>query len=162
MPIAQFSDKDLDTLVAIPKPLPMDYRSRLRTRPRSYSEKHEEGQLEIEVQNVGAFRIIIRKNRINALDFSVILGYIPSERLRLFRLRRYNGVHKHTNKIEQKSFRAFHVHYATQRYQESGWDIDAYAEPAENYTTVDGALELLIDQCNFMRPETEMRQPKLI
>jgi len=162
MPVTQLSDKDIDTLVTIQKHLPVDYRSRLRTRSRSYSDKHEEGQLEIQVQDTGTFRVIIRKNRINPLDFSAILGYIPPERLKLFHLRRYNGVHKHTNKIERNSFRTFHIHYATQRYQEAGWDIDAYAEINDKYTTVDGALELLLDDCNFTRPERETRQPKLI
>lgn len=162
MPVVQFSDKDIDELIAVPKYLPPDYRSRLRTRARSYSDKHEEGQLEIDVQDKGTFRVIIRKNRINQLDFSAILGYIPSERLRLFRLRRYNGVHKHTNRIERNSFRDFHVHYATQRYQEAGWDIDAYAELTEKYTTIDGAWELLLDECNFIRPEAERIQSKML
>ena len=106
--------------------------------------------------------MIIRKNRINPLDFSVILGYIPPERLKLFRLLRYNGVHKHTNKIEHVSFRAFHIHRATQRYQETGCDIDAYAELTDRYTTVDGALEFLLNKCNFIRPESERIQPKML
>ena len=61
MPVAQLSDKDIDGLIAVPKYLPGDYRSRLRTRARSYSDKHEEGQLEIDVQDTGTFRVIIRK-----------------------------------------------------------------------------------------------------
>ena len=162
MPVVQFSAKDIDELIAAPKNLPADYRSRLRTRSRTYSDKHEEGQLEIQVQDTGTFRVIIRKNRINPLDFSAILGYIPLERLRLFRLRRYNGIHKHTNKIERNSFRAFHIHYATQRYQEAGWDIDAYAELTDKYAAIDGAWELLLDECNFIRPETERIQPKML
>ena len=162
MPAVQLPDAEIEDLIAVSKPLPVDYRTRIRTRSRSYSDKHEEGQLEVQIQDKGTFRIIIRKNRINPLDFSAILGYIPPERLKLFHLRRYNGVHKHTNKIEGISFRAFHIHYATQRYQEAGWNIDAYAELSDKYTTVDGALELLLDECNFIRPEGERRQPKLL
>lgn len=162
MPVAQLSDKDIDKLVAVPKFLPIDYRGRLKTRARSYSDKHEEGQFEVEVQDTGTFRIIIRKNRINPLDFSAILGYIPVERSRLFRLRRYNGVHKHTNRIEKNSFRDFHIHYATQRYQEVGLDIDAFAKLTEKYTTIDGACELLLDECNFIRPENERVQAKML
>ena len=60
MPVIQFSDKDIDELLVVPKYLPVDYRSRLRTRARSYSDKHEEGQLEIDVQDKGTFRVIIR------------------------------------------------------------------------------------------------------
>ena len=162
MPTAQLSDRDIDILVATPKYLPVDYRNRLRTRSRTYSDKHEEGQLEIQVQDRGTFRIIIRKNRINPFDFSAILGYIPPERLKLFRLRRYNGIHKHTNKLERSSFRTFHIHYATQRYQEAGWEIDGYADQTNKYSTVDGAVELLLDDCNFIRPENERIQPRML
>ena len=161
MPVVQLTDKDIDALVAAPKPLPDDYRNRLRRRPRSYSSNHEEGQLEITVEGSGAFRVILKK-RVNPLDFSAILGYIPPERWRLLRLRRYNGVHRHTNKIEQTSFRGFHIHYATQRYQEAGWDIDAYAETTDGYSGIDGALELLLDECGFMRPGNESMRPRLL
>ena len=162
MPVAQLSDKQIEALVGMAKPLPADYRGRLRTRARPYSSQHEEAQIEIGVQNTGTFRVIVRKNRINPLDFSVILGYVPPERLKLFHLRRYNGAHRHTNKLESNSFRDFHIHYATQRYQEAGWDIDAYAESTDRYDTVDGALDILLDDCNFIRPEGEKIQPKLL
>jgi len=111
---------------------------------------------------MGTFRVIVRKNRINPLDFSVILGYVPPERLKLFHLLRYNGTHRHTNKLESNSFRDFHIDYATQRYQEAGWDIDAYAEPTDRYATVEGALDALLDDCNFIRPEDDRLQPKLL
>ena len=162
MPVAQLSDKEIEALVALPKDLPTDYRSRLRTRVRPYSSQHEEAQIEVLVEDTGTFRIIIRKNHINPLDFSVILGYVPPKRLKLFHLRRYNGLHRHTNKLESNSFRDFHIHYATQRYQEAGWDIDAYAAPTDLYDTADGALETLLVQCNFIRPENEKLQPKLL
>lgn len=162
MPVAQFSDKDIDDLIAVPKYLPLDYRSKLRMRARSYSDKHEEAQFEVEVQNVGTFRVVLRKNRINPLDFSAILCFLPKERVKIFRMRRYNGIHRHTNKIEHHTFRSFHIHYATQRYQEAGWDIDAYAEANDKYTTIDGAVESLLDECSFIRPETERIQVKML
>jgi len=61
MPVAQLSNKDIDGLITVPKYLPGDYRSRLRTRARPYSDRHEEGQLEIDMQDKGTFRVIIRK-----------------------------------------------------------------------------------------------------
>ena len=162
MPVAQLSGREIEGLVGMTKPLPTDYRGRLRTRARSYSAQHEEAQLEVPVENTGTFRVIVRKNRINPMDFCVILGYVPPERLRLFRLRRYNGLHEHTNRLEGNTLRDFHIHYATQRYQEAGWDIDGYAELTERYATVDGALEILLDDCNFVRPEGERLQPQLL
>lgn len=162
MAVAQLSDKEIDALVVALKELPLDYRGRLKTRARTYSSQHEEAQIEIVVQNIGTFRVIVRKNRINPFDFSVILGYVPPERLKLFHLRRYNGMHRHTNKLENNSFRDFHIHYATQRYQEAGWDIDAYAEPTDLYKTIEGALDALLHDCNFIRPTDERLQPKLL
>jgi hypothetical protein len=162
MPVAQLLDKEIEPLVAVPKYLPADYRSRLRTRLRPYSAQHEEAQLEVVVENTGTFRIIVRKNRINPFDFCIILGYLPAERLRLFRLRRHNGLHEHTNRLEGNAFRDFHIHYATQRYQEAGWDIDGYAGSTDRYTTVDGALEIFLEDCNFVRPEAERLQRKLL
>ncbi len=161
MPVAQLADNDIEELIRVPKPLPADYRNRLRTRARPYSSQHEEAQLDVPIENRGTFRVIVRRNRINPMDFCVILGYVPPERTRLFRLRRYNGSHRHTNKLEGTDFHGCHVHYATQRYQEAGWDIDAYAEATERYGTADQALELLLDECNFVRPETERLRPKL-
>jgi len=162
MPVAQLSDGEIDNLVAVGKYLPADYRIRLRTRSRPYSAQHEEAQLEVLIENTGTFRIIVRKNRINLLDFCIILGYLPPERLKLFHLRRHNGLHEHTNRLEGNNFRTFHVHHATQRYQEAGWDIDGYAEATDRYTTVDEALEIFLDDCNFIRPESERIQPKLL
>ena len=86
MPVAQLSDKEIEALVGVPKPLPTNFRRQLRPRTRPYSSQHEEAQLEVPVENTGTFRVIIRKNRINPLDFSVILGYVPPERLKLFHL----------------------------------------------------------------------------
>lgn len=98
----------------------------------------------------------------NPLDFSVILGYVPPERLKLFRLRRCNGLHEHTNRLEHNRFRGFHIHYATQRYQEAGWDIDDFAEQTDQYGTLDEAIEVFLDDCNFLRPEGERLQSRLL
>lgn len=163
MPVSQLADTEIEALVTGVKYLPNDYRRHLsRMRPRPYSAQHEEAQIEIQSGDVGAFRVIVRKNRINPMDFSVILGYVPPEQFTLFRLRRYNGLHEHTNKLEVVTFRTFHIHYATQRYQEAGFDIDAYAEATDRYTTLDGALELLLDDCNFVRPDEERLQQKFL
>jgi hypothetical protein len=162
VPAVQLTDEDIEELIQTPKPLPPNYRRLLRFKNKPYSERHEEAQFEIEAGEKGTFRIMIRKNLINPFDFSVILGYIPKERLNLLRLRRYNGIHEHTNRLEGARFRDFHIHYATQRYQEAGCDIDDYAEHTNKYGTVDEALEVYFNECNFIRPEDERAQPKLL
>lgn len=162
MSAAQLTDEDINTLIQVPKPLPPNYKRLLRYRAKPASEQHEEAQFDIEASSERTFRVMIRKNLVNPLDFSVILGYIPKERLNILRLRRYNGIHEHTNKLEGTRFRGFHIHYATQRYQEAGWDIDYYAEPTEKYRTVDQALEVYFNECNFIKPGDEKIQPKLL
>ena len=69
---------------------------------------------------------MLRQNKINRLDFSVILAVrVPQSNL-LFRLRRYNGKsHEHTNHIEGDTFYDYHIHMATERYQEIGTRKDA-------------------------------------
>lgn len=162
MPAVQLTNEDIEELIQMPKPLPANYKRLLRFKNKPYSEQHEEAQFDVEAGEKGTFRIMIRKNLINPFDFSVILGYIPKERLNLLRLRRYNGIHEHTNRLEGARFRGFHIHYATQRYQETGWDIDDYAEHTDKYGTVDEALEVYFNECNFIKPEDERIQPKLL
>lgn len=162
MPAVQLTDNDINKLIQLPKPLPANYKKLLKFRTKPTSEQHEEAQLDVSVTDEGTFRIMIRKNLINPLDFSVILGYIPKDRLSILRLRRYNGVHDHTNNLESVRFKHSHIHYATQRYQEAGWDIDKYAEPTDKYGTVDEALEVYFNECNFVRPADEKQQPKLL
>ena len=163
MPAVQFSDAEIEDLIAMPKDLPADYDSRLgRMRTRPYSAKHEEAQIEVPLPTGGSFRIMLRRNRLAIRDFSAILDYVPPQRLKVFRLRRYNGFHEHTNKLEGNSFRTFHIHHATERYQRAGWDEDRYAVETDRYTTLDGALEALLDDCSFIRPEQERLQHRLL
>ena len=71
----------------------------------------------------------------------------------MFRLRRYNGrSHEHTNQIENDTFYDFHIHLATERYQELGAREDAYARPTDRYGTFRGALDCLFTDANFSVP----------
>lgn len=67
-----------------------------------------------------------------------------------FRLVRYNGKsHAHTNTIENESFYGFHIHRATERYQELGGREDTYAELTDAYKNFDGALACMFRDCGF-------------
>ena len=71
----------------------------------------------------------------------------------MFRLRRYNGrSHEHTNQIESVTFHDFHIHFATERYQEMGAREDAYAEPTERFGDFRGALQCLSEDANLKLP----------
>ena len=145
-----YSDSDISQLVAERKPLPQDWRARLRLRTKL---GHEESFLDCTGQLGSQFRLILRQSSLNVLDFSAILGvYVPQSN-RLFRLRRYNGrSHEHTNNVEGETFYGYHIHLATERYQEMGAREDAYAEATERYDDLDGALQCLLDDAGFDVP----------
>ncbi len=96
------------------------------------------------------FRVVLRRSRANALDFSVILAVRVPRSNRWFRLRRYNGrSHIHRNRIEGTTVTGFHIHTATERYQRSGRREDAYAESATTYGDYEGALRCLIAEAKL-------------
>ena len=57
----------------------------------------------------------LRQNKNTVTDFSAILAFQEKGANKDFKLRRYNGKHEHTNKLENRKFFDFHIHYATQR-----------------------------------------------
>ena len=145
-----YLDHEIESLVQERKPLPAEWRKKIRLRSkRGHGEQH----LDLTGGAGSEFRLILRRSSINPLDFSIILAVrVPQSNI-LFRLLRYNGKsHEHTNHIEDVTFYDFHVHLATERYQESGAREDTYAEPTDCYGDFDGALGCLIDDANFEVP----------
>ena len=144
------TDIDIARLLAEPKPLPRDYQSRLQLRPKS---GHKERDLDVTGGSGSEFQIILRQSIFNPLDFSVILGYSFPTSSVLFRLRRYNGrSHEHTNCIEGGAFYDFHIHTATERYQDAGYAEEHYAEATNRYADIVGAIQCLIEDCAFELP----------
>ena len=115
---------------------------------------HREAGIDIQRDSGGTFRIIIRESRFDPSDFSIILAIQPTQRSGLFRLRRYDGMHEHTNLLEstrrnRDKFYDFHIHTATERYQESAFPDDGYAEATERYNDIDGAFHYLYKDANL-------------
>ncbi|NLY39115.1 MAG: hypothetical protein GX044_07430 [Firmicutes bacterium] len=144
------TDQQIQDLIKEQKPLPPDYQQRLRLKPKR---GHHESQLTITGNNGNRFRVILRKSDYNSMDFTVILAYLVPNTNQVFRLRRYNGKsHEHTNKIEGNRIFGFHIHLATERYQDSGMREDAYAEQSDEYSDINSAVMLMFKQCNFQMP----------
>ena len=143
------SDKEIDDLVQERKPLPEDYRAKIQMRAKT---GHKERELDVKGEDGNEFRLILRQGTINPLDFSIILAYRPPKSNQLFRLRRYNGKHWHTNLIEERTFFDFHIHQATTRYQEIGSNEDSYAEPTERFSDFSQALSCMLIECGFQIP----------
>lgn len=137
-------------LVREPKWLPPNWRRRIRLRPKR---GHDEQHLEVNGDAGNRFRLILSQSRIDPLNFSIILATPIRHSNQLFRLRRCNGNSRvHTNRIEDISFRRFHIHMATERYQEAGLQEDAYADPTDRYDDFNGALRCMFDDANIKAP----------
>ena len=150
-----YTDQEIESLVLERKTLPADWRGRARmVAKRGHQERH----LDITGDGGSEFRMILRQSTVNALDFSIILAVRVPQSNQVFRLRRYNGrSHEHTNLIEGASSYDFHIHLATERYQEIGAREDAYAEPTNRYGTFQDALRRLLADASFDVPPEPQR-----
>lgn len=139
----KYTEKQIEQLILEPKkPLSDKIKPRLKSKG-----AHEEQDIDLIGHSGNRFRLMVRKSKINPLDFSVILAYCPSETSKDFRLCRYNGRHQHTNKIERTSLLDYHIHKATERYQEIGAKEEAYAETTDRYSDSDTALNCILKDC---------------
>ena len=144
---ARYTDSEIQQLLAARKLLPDEYRKKLKLREKR---GHREAELSVDGAAGVEFRLIARQNSLNVLDFSIILAVCPAGSNQLFRLRRHNGKsHEHTNQIEARTFYDFHIHMATERYQQLGMREDAYAEPTDRFGDFDSSLRCLMDECGF-------------
>lgn len=143
------TEDDIRRLLEERKPVPPDYSKRIVLKPKR---GHKESQLDITGANGSEFVLIVRQAEANQLDFSVILAYRPPNTNRLFRLMRHNGKHEHTNLLEAETFYGFHIHTATERYQDCGLREDAYAKPTTRYSDYGGAIRQMQRDCAFDLP----------
>lgn len=115
--------------------------------------KHARRDYEITCASGSCFVIAVRQSTLNVFDFSAILGYKMPGTNKIFRLRRYNGrSHFHTNTIEKETFRDFHMHMATERYQKIGPKEDHFAMIDKRYSDLDSAVNCLLKDCGFRSP----------
>lgn len=164
------TDDEIDSLVAESKPLKKGWTKRLRPKRKS-NFQHAQRAWDVEGEAGNQFRIIIRQNTINLLDFSLILTFRDKDGSE-FVLRRYNGKHpsQHTNRLEKargepnSSFRnTFHIHKATERYQDEGLPTDGYAEETTEYASFDTALRAFVQSNGVVLPgddEPSLFDPK--
>ena len=144
----QLSDDTIGSLLAERKVLPEDFPNQSKLKSKH---GHKEFEREITGENGSLFRLVLRQSESNQLDFSIILLYIPKGSNQQFRLRRHNGKsHEHTNPIEKNTFYGFHIHTATERYQQSGYREDTYAEETNRYADYHSAIECMLRDCGFM------------
>jgi hypothetical protein len=155
------SDQEIAGLLSEAKPLPANWRTRLKMRSKA-NQAFKQRDLEVKGVKGHTFRLLLRQNALNPLDFSVILVYVDSDKVE-YRPIRFQGPHpsQHTNKWEKwkkmadYAFRnRFHIHQATERYQVAGLEIDGYAVPTDKFDSFDSAVEGLIRN-NGLAPREE-------
>ncbi len=158
-------DKEIETLLKEPKILPDNWQSQFQLKDKN-NFQHQERSIEIKGDSGNSFRVIIRRNKINTFDFSIILIYRDKDG-KEYRLLRYNGKHpsEHTNKLEEeqglpnsKFGPSFHIHKAIERYQEAGYPIDGYAEVVTTYHDFRSALNSFLKDNNFRKPKNEQAE----
>ena len=141
------TDDEIAELLQEPKPVPSDLVAAPRLKPKK---GHREIDLTFQGKDGSTFCVSIRQANVNPLDFSVILSYQIEGSYDTFRLRRYNGkAHEHRNRIEGVRFYDFHIHTATERYQQIGATEDAFAEPTHRYADLHGAIRCMLEECGF-------------
>jgi len=152
---AKFTDQDILSMIQERKPLPENYRTRVQLRDKH---GHKERELDITGDQGNQYRLILRQSDFNAFDFSIILVVALAKTNQIFRLRRYNGKsHEHTNTIESDSFYDFHIHTATERYQEFGAREDAFAEPTNRFSDFHSAVNCMLIDCALELPKSPQR-----
>jgi hypothetical protein len=151
---SRYSDADISALLAEQKLMPANYTARLAL---AQKRGHKERELEIDGSSGNRFVLMLRQSDFNILDFSIILGVVSKETNLIFRLRRYNGKsHEHTNKLEGNTFYDFHIHTATERYQELGAKEEHFAEPTDRYGDLNGAIGCMLQDCGFeIEPDSQ-------
>lgn len=154
------SDKEIAALLAERKPLPPNWRARLSVKPKA-NQAFQQREFDVTGDGEHEFRIILRRNELNRLDFSLVLKLVDADGADYI-LVRFNGRHpsQHTNKWEKlkglpnAAFRnRFHVHRATERYQVDGFEIDGYAEPIDNYDSFESAMEEFVKHVALVVPD---------
>ncbi len=150
--VIRYTDEEIARFVLERKVLPRDYLSKLKPKTKK---GHSEQELDIRGEQGSEFRIMLRQSLTDIRNFSAILKVkVPNTNV-WFKLKRYNGVHEHTNCIEKNRFRSFHIHCATQRYQEIGASEEHYASVSDGYSTLQDAVKCLLRDCGFVEPKCD-------
>jgi len=106
---------------------------------------------------LSTFEIYLRQNQRPEMqdNFSCGLRWIAPNGESLT-LRRYNGPsHRHGNRLENATldFKC-HIHFASEKYIQSGLKAEGFAEETNRYRTLEGALHCLVTDCKITGIQT--------
>jgi hypothetical protein len=150
------TDQEIQSLIDDIKPIPSKTINGIRPQMKK-ERQHRECDTEIVSGSGNLFKIRVRVNENHPFDFSIILMYQDPQTNKWYILRKYNGSsHTHTNKIERTKLRGYHIHKATERYQQAGYNIEGYAEKTDSYSNWQDALGKMLHECNFKTKEEDL------
>ncbi|SRR6266446_1428059 len=153
MPIIRLKDDVIGMLVSEAKHIPYGLCSPHRAMPQRNGNYQK--TFDVSAPSGNEFVVKLRQGVVNPANFPVILGYKIPVSYTVFRLRRYNGRHPHSNHLEGERFQNFHIHMATERYQKVGCDEESYAQETNLHWDLNSAIERMLEDCGFIRPQDE-------
>ena len=140
-----FSNDELDRLRSVPKRV-TNPGARKREKPGG----HRQQNFLAESEDGSQFRIYLRQNLNDERDFSCGLALVHKGG-RPLSLIRYNGSSHRHGEIHYRC----HVHRATAEALAAGGKIDRHAEETDRYSTLESALDCLIQDCGVRSLEVE-------
>lgn len=122
---------------------------------------HRESEHTIMRTDGSFFRLRLRQSLDNVLDFTSMICFGHTTSSDLFILCRYNGKsHEHRNKIERGPvFYDFHIHMATQRYQDGGFNEEFFAVVTDRYSNIQEAFYCMASDWNIQLPAAPVITP---
>ena len=152
-----FTDEEISSLISEEKQYSGSIEEIMSYRE---SDGHKRSSVKLHRGDGSHFMIKLRLSLKNMYDFSAIISFQEKGSNKDFKLRRYNGKsHEHNNRLEKEKFYSFHIHQATERYQEAGRKEECYAEQTTRYADIKGALKCLLQDCNItieVDPQTSL------
>lgn len=143
-----FTDPEIKELITEPKQIECSARTlwqSMKPKKRKQATYLQASHEFLHANGEDKWLIYLRINEKNLLDFSCGINFISKGSGKPFTLRRYNGKsHQHTNSLEREPFfYDFHIHEATERYQDSGYHEEHYATQTDRYADLRQALACL-------------------
>jgi len=110
----------------------------------------------ISVSGSEEFTIFVRQHSEMLDDFTAGLKWHANTGEAVILMRCNGASHPHKNHIEGTKFSPghYHIHKATERYIEEGYDPEHFAEVTNGYTAIEGALHQLCIECNISGLDT--------
>ena len=147
----QLSNDALEGLRTAPKHV-KNPRSQWRVKPG----RHRQRNFTANTEKDEVFRIYLRQNLDDALDFSCGLALVQRGG-RPLTLIRYNG----SSHVHGELRYCCHIHRATAEAIDAGRKLDSRAEATDRYSTLEGAFACLIHDCGVQGVNANYDNPSL-